>query len=121
MAAAFAERERAERGLDGTVAVVTGGTDPADEVHGVVVEVMREVGIDVSDRVPRTVSTAELRSCDVVVTMGCSTLALDAGADVREWALPDPHGTTPSRAREIRDRVRENVVTLLDEIETSAP
>jgi protein-tyrosine-phosphatase len=113
MAAAFAEEMAAERGLD--VTVLTGGTHPADEVHPEVVETMREVGVDLADRTPREVSTAELESCDVVATMGCDTLSLDASVDVRDWGLPDPDGESPERVREIRETVRERVAALLDE------
>jgi len=115
MSAAFAEREVEERGLD--VEVITGGTHPADEVHPEVVDTMHELDIDLSDRQPREVSTAELEACDVVATMGCSTLDLDVDTDVRDWALPDPDGESPERVREIREQVRERVVALFDEIE----
>jgi protein-tyrosine-phosphatase len=114
MSAAFAERERDRRGLG--IEIVTGGTHPADEVHPEVVETMREADIDISDREPRAVSTEELESCDVVATMGCSTLELDAETDVRDWALPDPDGEPPERVREIREEVRERVAGLFDEL-----
>jgi protein-tyrosine-phosphatase len=115
MSAAFAERERRERGLDDRVEVVTGGTHPADEVHPEVVEAMRELDIDLSDRVPREVSTAELNACDVVATMGCSTLTLADGVEARDWALDDPHGQDVERVREIRDEIERRVVALFDE------
>ena len=115
MSTAFAERERSERGLD-DVEIVTGGTDPAEEVHPEVVETMRELEIDLSDREPRAVSTEELERCDVVATMGCSTLSLDAETDVRDWALPDPDGEPPERVREIRDQIRGRVSDLFDEL-----
>jgi arsenate reductase len=118
MATAFAERERAERGLEDTVEIVTGGTDPAGEVHDIVVRLMDEAGFDLSERRPREVSTEELNACDVVATMGCSTLELDANTDVRDWALRDPDGAEEGTAREIREEVRENVRALFDEIET---
>lgn len=114
MATAFAEREAAERDLD--VEIVTGGTDPAGEVHPEVVETMQDLDIDLSEREPREVSTADLESCDVVATMGCSTLDLDADTDVRDWALPDPDGESPKRVREIREEVRECVESLFDEL-----
>ncbi|OYR87249.1 low molecular weight phosphatase family protein [Halorubrum distributum] len=115
MAAAFAERERRERGLDDRVEIVTGGTHPADEVHPEVVEAMGEVDIDLSDRVPREVSTAELDACDVVATMGCSTLTLADGVEGRDWALDDPHGQDVERVREIRDEIEGRVRALFDE------
>jgi protein-tyrosine-phosphatase len=119
MSAAFAERERDRRGLEDSVAILTGGTHPADRVHDVVVRIMSEEGFDLSDRVPREVSTAELEACDYVATMGCSTLELDtaAGVDVRDWALDDPDGADDERAREIRDEIESNVVELFDEVE----
>ena len=70
MAYAFALRERAERGLDDEVDLLTGGTQPADHVHPEVVDAMAAVGIDISDRVPREVTVDELRGCDYTITMG---------------------------------------------------
>lgn len=119
MATAFAERERERRGLD-EVRLVTGGTRPADAVHDVVREAMREAGLDLSDRTPRAVSTAELEACDLVATMGCSTLDLDASVAVRDWALADPGEQPLDLVREIRDEVEERVVALFDEIEQEA-
>ena len=115
MSAAFAERERRERGLDDRVEVVTGGTHPADEVHPEVVKAMRELDVDLADRVPREVSTAELNACDVVATKGCSTLTLADGVEARDWALDDPHGQDVERVREIRDEIEGRVVALFDE------
>ena len=120
MATAFAERERERRGLEDSVEILTGGTHPADHVHDVVVEVMREEGFDLSGRTPREITTDELESCDYVATMGCSTLELDADGsdvDVRDWALDDPDGQPVERVREIRDTVADNVAALFDEIE----
>jgi protein-tyrosine-phosphatase len=118
MSAAFAERERARRGLEDEVELVTGGTDPADAVHPEVVEAMQELGIDLSDRTPRAVTDDELAACDVVATMGCSTLSLSADTEVRDWALPDPHGQDIEQVREIRDEIEGLVADLFDEVET---
>ncbi|AZQ14160.1 low molecular weight phosphatase family protein [Halorubrum sp. PV6] len=115
MATAFAERERSRRGLDDEVRVLTGGTHPADEVHPEVVEAMAELDVDLSDRVPRAVSTAELNDATVVATMGCSTLELDADVEVRDWALDDPHGQSVEEVRQIRDEIRQRVSALFDE------
>ena len=117
MATAFAERERDRRGLEDSVEIITGGTHPADSVHDEVVAVMQDHEIDLSDRVPREVSTTELESCDVVATMGCSTLELDAeGADVRGWALTDPDGQDLDQVREIRNNIEQRVTDLFDEV-----
>ncbi|WP_049942852.1 low molecular weight phosphatase family protein [Haloarcula amylolytica] len=100
MSTAFAERERERRGLENSTKILTGGTHPADHVHEEVVTVMGELDIDLSDRTPQEVSTKELESCDVVATMGCSTLELDAETvDVRDWALDDPDGQDMEQVR----------------------
>ena len=114
MAAAFARRECERSGIEATI--LTGGTDPAAAVHANVVEAMQGVGIDLSGQEPREISTDELESCDVVATMGCSTLSL-TGIETRDWALPDPDGKPPERVREIREQVRERVTTLFDDLE----
>jgi arsenate reductase len=117
MATAFAERERDRRGLEDSVEIITGGTHPADSVHDEVVAVMQDHEIDLSGRVPREVSTTELESCDVVATMGCSTLELDAEEiDVRDWALTDPDGQDLDQVREIRNDIEQRVTDLFDEV-----
>lgn len=123
MSTAFAERERQRRGLEDSVEILTGGTDPADAVHEEVVEVMDELGFDLSERKPREITIEELNSCEYVATMGCSTLDVGdvaAGVDVRDWALTDPDGKALEDVREIRDEIERNVAALFDEIESSA-
>jgi protein-tyrosine-phosphatase len=115
MATAFAERERTDRGLEDRIAIVTGGTHPADHVYAGVADAMADLDIDISDREPRKVTTDELETCDLVATMGCSTLELDADVDVRDWALEDPHDRNAERVREIRDDVERRVEALFDE------
>jgi protein-tyrosine-phosphatase len=115
---AFAERERERRGLEDSVKILTGGTHPADHVHDEVVDVMDEAGFDLSDRTPREITVEELRSCDYVATMGCSTLDVgDVGedVDVRDWALDDPDGQDLDRVREIRDEIEQRVIALFEE------
>lgn len=120
MSTAFAERERERRGLESRVEILTGGTHPADAVHAVVVDAMDEVGFDIADREPREITTAELETCDYVVTMGCSTLELDTDGDVdvRDWALDDPHGQGIEAVRTTRDDIERRVAALFDEVET---
>ena len=118
MSTAFAERERSDRGLDDAVEITTGGTHPADAVHEEAIDAMDEIGVDLSDRTPQAVTTAELDACDVVATMGCSTLALDTDVDVRDWDLPDPDGKSMDEVRTIRSEIESRVEALFDELET---
>ncbi|MCY4730728.1 low molecular weight phosphatase family protein [Natronomonas gomsonensis] len=122
MSTAFAERERRRRGLEDRIEILTGGTDPADAVHEEVIEVMDEVGLDLSERKPREITVEELNSCEYVATMGCSTLDVgdvDDGVDVHDWALTDPDGKELEDVREIRDEIERKVAALFDEIESS--
>jgi protein-tyrosine-phosphatase len=119
MAAAFAERELAERDLDGEITVVSGGTDPADHVHEVVVDAMAEVGVDVSDRQPRAITPIELADVEYVITMGCSADDVCPATwrgDARDWALDDPGGQDLGTVRGIRDEIRRRVTDLLDDL-----
>jgi arsenate reductase len=120
MATAFAERERADRGLEDSVRVVTGGTDPAEHVHDVVVDVMADVGFDLADRTPRAVSVDELQGCDHVVTMGCAAedvCPASWAGENRDWGLDDPDDATRAAAVAIREDVEERVGALFDELE----
>jgi protein-tyrosine-phosphatase len=119
MATAFAEREAEKRDVD--VKVITGGTRPAEKVHEVVADVMREEGFDIRNRIPREVTADELADADYVITMGCEASdvcpATFAG-ESRDWNLDDPGEATHEKAREIREEVRKRVGALFDEIES---
>lgn len=121
MAYAFAERERAERGLDDDdVELLTGGTRPAARVHEPVVAVMRDVGIDIADREPREISVEEVQRSDYVLTMGCSADDVcPAGwaGENRDWSLDDPDGRSESAVARIRDAIAEHVAALFDDVE----
>jgi arsenate reductase len=119
MATAFAERERDRLDLGDRVEIVTGGTHPADHVHEEVVAVMREEGVDIADRTPCEITTEELRSCEYVATMGCSTLDIsdvEDAVDIREWDLPDPAGQDPEQVRAIRDEIDQRVRSLFEDV-----
>ena len=120
MAAAFARRERSARGLVSQVELLSGGTDPADAVHDVVVEAMAELDVDLADAEPGEISPENLAGCDIVITMGCSAedvCPATWSGESRDWGLPDPHGEDLETVREIRQRCWEHVDDLFDEIE----
>ena len=119
MAYAFARRERDRRGLESEIDLLTGGTQPADHVHPEVVDAMHEIGIDISDRVPREVTVDELRESDYAVTMGCSAADVCPagwGGESRDWDLDDPDERSPAAVAAIRDEIEERVEALFDEL-----
>jgi arsenate reductase len=93
------------------------GTTPGDRVHPEVVEVMKEMGIDVSDRVPQGLTDELARWADVVVTMGCGDeCPFVPGTRSIDWDLPDPKGRAVQEVREIRDDIATKIDTLLTDL-----
>jgi len=90
------------------------GTRPAAHVHPEVVEVMREIGVDLASVQPRLM-TAELADGAVrVITMGCADGECPVvSAPVEDWGLPDPSGQPLETVRAIRDDIDRRVVSLV--------
>ena len=110
MAAALLERE-----AGGRVRVRSAGTEPIDQVHPVVVDAMREVGIDLADRRPTPLGDDAPRQADVVITMGCGDACpVYPGTRYEDWELPDPSGRPLAEVRSIRDEIAGRVELLLD-------
>jgi arsenate reductase len=94
------------------------GTQPAERVHPPVVEAMRELGIDLADRVPRRLEQEDAEWADVVVTMGCGDACpYIPGKRYLDWDLPDPSGRPLEEVRAIRDDIAHRVESLLKELE----
>jgi arsenate reductase len=94
------------------------GTRPADHLHPAVVEVMREVGIDVSGRGPQKLSDDLAQWADVVVTMGCGDeCPYIPGKKYIDWDLRDPAGQPLPQVRMIRDEIRARVERLALDLE----
>ena len=112
MAAGFA-RELS----NGTVTILSGGSEPADQVNPVAVEVMNEVGIDIAGYVPQKFNDELLNAVDVVVTMGCGdTCPFIPGKKYIDWPLDDPKGRPVEEVRVIRDQIRASVAELLAQL-----
>lgn len=112
MAAGFA-RELS----NGSVDILSGGSEPADSVNPVAIEVMREVGIDIAGYTPQKYNDELLHAVDVVVTMGCGdTCPYIPGKRYIDWPLDDPKGKSIDEVRVIRDQIRANVADLLGQL-----
>ena len=99
------------------VEVRSAGSTPAGEVNPAVVEVMAEVGVDLSAAVPTRLATEAVEAADVVVTMGCGDACpVFPGKRYVDWDLQDPSGLTPDEVRPIRDEIDRRVRTLLAEL-----
>jgi arsenate reductase len=81
---------------------------------------MRELGVVVSDRVPRKLDRADAEWADVVVTMGCGDACpFVPGKCYVDWQLDDPHGQPLERVREIRDEIDHRVGLLVAELDAA--
>lgn len=99
------------------VDVRAGGTEPAEQVNPVAVEAMREAGVDIADRQPKTWTGEELEAADVVVTMGCGDACpVLPGKRYLDWPVDDPAGRGLDAVRGIRDDIRERVRALLADL-----
>jgi protein-tyrosine-phosphatase len=112
MAAALLERH-----AHGRVAVRSAGTEPADTLNPAVIEVMREIGVDLTDQHPKRLTSDTVEASDVVITMGCGdTCPFYPGKRYLDWPLDDPAGQPVERVRPIRDEIERRVRNLIDEL-----
>ena len=94
------------------------GTAPAELVHPEVVEVMREIGVDLGERVPHKLQESDAEWADVVVTMGCGDACpYIPGRRYIDWELQDPHGLPLEDVRTIRDDIAERAHSLAAELD----
>lgn len=92
------------------------GTEPAARVHGVVLEAMREEGLDLSGAQPRRLTDELASQARLLVTMGCGEACpFLPGLERVDWSLPDPKGLPLAAVRPIRDEIRRRVAALVAE------
>ena len=103
---------------EGRIHIRTAGSEPADQINPAVVEVMSEVGVDLSQEFPKPLTTAVVQEADVVVTMGCGDACpIYPGKRYEDWELEDPAGKDLETVRAIRDEIRQRVEGLLAELD----
>ena len=93
---------------------IAAGLDPLDRIHDEVIEVMREVGIDLADVSPIALTGRMITDLDFLVTLGCPERCPTIPVSRRQdWPLRDPHGLAVNEVREIRDEIRGLVTELI--------
>jgi arsenate reductase len=99
------------------IEVRSAGSAPADSINPIVVEGMREEGIDITDQKPKILTTDAVQASDVVITMGCGDACpFFPGKRYLDWKLDDPAGQTLDAIRPIRDEIRRRVESLIKEM-----
>ena len=95
------------------------GTKPVSQINPIVVQAMKEVGIDISKQKSKELTDEMIRDSDKVINMGCMdknfcpTIWLPK---VIEWGMEDPKGQSIEKVREIRDEIEQRVKELVAEI-----
>jgi arsenate reductase len=111
-----------ERAASGRHEAASAGTTPGDRVHPEVVEVMRELNVELADRAPRPLTNDLARWADVIVTMGCGDeCPYVPGKRYLDWDLPDPKGRPLGEVRATRDEIALRVGHLLGDLEGAGP
>jgi len=107
----------------GKAQALSAGTQPASEVNPVVVEAMREAGINISGNKPKMLTFDMVKKADKMITMGCGAEAEAvcpaSFIETEDWALEDPKGKSLEQVRKIRDEIKERVSKLVKEIISS--
>jgi protein-tyrosine-phosphatase len=107
-----------ERAAGGKHIALSAGTTPGTRVHPEVVQAMRELGIDLSDRTPQLLTHELAEQADVVVTMGCGDQCpFIPGKRYLDWDLPDPKGRPVDEVRSTRDDISRRVSQLLSQLD----
>lgn len=95
---------------------ISAGTEPGTRVHPEVLEVMREIGIDLSKAQPQKLTEELARNADLLITMGCGEKCpYVPGLRRDDWPLRDPKGLPIEQVREIRNEVKQRIENLLQQ------
>ena len=95
---------------------ISAGTQPAMRVHPEVVEVMREIGIDLATAQPQKLTPELAAGTEMLITMGCGEeCPIVPGVEREDWPLSDPKGKSIAEVRAIREEVARRVRALLDQ------
>ena len=106
----------------GAVRVRSAGSEPADTLNPAVVEVMSELGLDISREFPKPLADDAVRRADVVITMGCGDACpFYPGKRYLDWELEDPADKPLATVRRIRDEIDARVQALLSELVPAVP
>ena len=94
---------------------LSAGTQPAERVHPMVIEAMKEIGLDVSKNQPQKLTDELARGASLLVTMGCGDdCPFLPGLARDDWPLDDPQGRSIAEVRLIRDDIRDRVLDLVN-------
>ncbi len=102
----------------GKLEIHSAGSHPSSQIDPLVVEVMKEKGIDLSSKKPKSLNDLPPIEMDFLITMGCEeTCPAVLAKKIIEWDIPDPKGKSIEVFRDVRDLLEGKVKSLLKEID----
>lgn len=106
-----------ERHAPGDLRAESAGQAPADAIWPNVIEVMREVGIDLSEQKPKKIEVEMQLHADKAITLNCEDTCPYVVGGVEDWEVEDPAGQSLEKVREIRDEIERRVLELVGRAE----
>ena len=103
-----------ERHAPPDIRAESAGQEPGREVWPAVVEAMKEVGIDLTQRRPKKLTVEMQLHADWAITLACGATCPYVPTTVEDWDIPDPAGKSLEEVRSIRDAVEARVRDLID-------
>jgi len=100
------------------IEVESAGSAPAEEINPLMEEVMREKGIDMAFRKPKSIEEAARSGTpELIISMGCEeACSLFPGVANEDWSVPDPAGKPIEVMRWIREEIEERVRRLIKQV-----
>ena len=101
---------------------MSAGTRPAARVSRKTVEVMREIGLDISTAKPKKLTLEMVEEADKIITMGClnesscPAFLLKDKTKLDDWRIEDPKDLSLEKVREIREQIADKVMDLISEL-----
>ena len=97
---------------------ISAGTTPARHLHPPVIEVMQEIGIDLTDRTPTLLTRELAEQADLIITMGCrDECPVIPGKQYLDWDLQDPADQPLATVRASRDEINTRVRDLIEKLD----
>jgi protein-tyrosine-phosphatase len=106
--------------LSKTAKATSAGTIPAPAVNPLAVQVMKEIGNDISKAKPKILTFEMIDAADKVITMGCGVgnVCPSAIVEAEDWKIEDPKDKPIEKVRKIRDMIQKKVEKLLSDLES---
>ena len=101
----------------GKAIAMSAGTKPSNMVNSKAIEVMKEIGIGMDKQKPKLLTQEMIQKADKLITMGCEADFCPAPSlQTVDWGIEDPSGKSIEKFREVRDKIRQKVEKLIEEM-----